>query len=117
MVQVEEEVFQHTLHKELWQWLADNPDKEKNEWPRWSSNGGDIGYVTARCFACNYNSDCVDCPLVWPDYPDNEGDICGKDGSLFDRWLFTTGSSEGDKRSRLAEQIRDLPVKEGVLTE
>ena len=28
--------FDHTNHKKLWNWLAENPDKEKSDWPEWS---------------------------------------------------------------------------------
>lgn len=42
------------LHRELWLWLADNPEMLKSDWPRWKHNGGDIGFVTSYCFACEY---------------------------------------------------------------
>ena len=64
------QVFQHSLHKALWLWLAENPDKAKSEWPRWVQNGEDIESQQNGCFACQYryNSNfgtCDNCPLIW----------------------------------------------------
>lgn len=63
--------FNHTAHKELWDWLARNPDKEKDDWPGWIGNGGEYYYVVAECFACEYDlklsdteyDECRYCPL------------------------------------------------------
>ena len=33
-------IFNHTGHKELWNWLANNPTMEKTDWEDWSYNGG-----------------------------------------------------------------------------
>jgi len=30
------------LHRELWFWIENRPDKWLNDWPRWWHNGGDI---------------------------------------------------------------------------
>ena len=35
-----EKVFNHTAHKELWNWLSINTDQVKANWPGWSYNGG-----------------------------------------------------------------------------
>jgi hypothetical protein len=48
-----------TLHIELWQWLYDNPGKPKQAWPGWEEHEDSIH----RCFACDFASDCVHCPL------------------------------------------------------
>lgn len=42
------------LSLELWSWFTANPDKEKEEWPRWERNGGDIPAVPNDCFCCQY---------------------------------------------------------------
>lgn len=39
---------------ELWGWIANNPEKEKNDWPKWKFNGGKYNKVACSCFACNY---------------------------------------------------------------
>lgn len=108
--------FNHTAHKELWDWLAQNPDKEKDDWPGWKCNGGEYELVDVYCFACEYVSnieedfDCCYgyCPLVWPNdiYCDENSNE-----SLYAAWRNETYLK---KRSELARQIRDLPVREGV---
>jgi len=93
------------LHREMWGWLAENPEKMKCDWPRWKENGGDIEYVCAYCFACELSPGCDNCILVWPcGYCAN---IKSSDG-LYGRWYFADIS----EKARLAEQIRDLPVRE-----
>lgn len=66
-------VFNRTLHKELWKWLAMNPGADKNEWPGWDEYGID-GKSFYWCFACYcaehtvkdlFNVKCSDCPLEW----------------------------------------------------
>ena len=41
------EIEARTLHRELWQWLIDNPWNEKQDWPKWSAKG-----IQHDCFAC-----------------------------------------------------------------
>ena len=91
-------------HRELWGWLSENPKKEKWDWPGW--NGLEYlnpGYHE-HCFACIMSKDCDECLLVWP------GTGCCNDdrNGLFMRWE----QAKGKKRSALAIQIRDLPVRE-----
>lgn len=110
--------FNHTAHKELWDWLAKNPEKGKADWPGWEF------YCDSRlyywCFACEYARNeatgkginptfgikCQYCPLIWND---DDDEIC-MDG-LFDDW---DAEKDLQKRTKLAEQIRDLSVREGV---
>ncbi|MBP2663523.1 MAG: hypothetical protein H6Q71_1471 [Firmicutes bacterium] len=96
--------FQYTQHKALWNWLADNPDKRKQQWPGWQC------YAMGDCFACEYDyllgDSCINCPLVWP------GKFCNGDSNgLFIKWSRT---NDLQKRSELAKQIANLPVKDGV---
>lgn len=103
--------FNHTAHKELWDWLAKNPDKAKSEWPCWDINCGIYSSNGDYCFACEYADArgsmlCRECPLIWPVH-----NCCSKEGGLYDMW---TSESEEEARAGLAEQIRDLPVREGV---
>lgn len=109
--------FNHTAHKELWDWLVRNPDKEKFEWPEWIINGGSYTNPGWGCFACGYCKEigntyacCDDCPLIWP----NDvlcDDITPYGSSLYQKWDDETDLK---KRSELACRIRDLPVREGV---
>ena len=57
------------MHRTLWKWLAET-GKEKEDWPRWKYNGGDIKSVNSRCFACVSNylgySGCDEnCLFIW----------------------------------------------------
>ena len=129
--------FNHTAHKELWDWLANNPGQPKSAWPGWSYYP-DIKEEYNECFACEYVIrymkaplyfvPCADhCPLVWPNPgtcfdPHREG--------LYARWHKRTVMAQCLRAepggcpetiaafystvSDLARQIRDLPVKEGV---
>ncbi len=92
------------LHRELWNWLAQNPGKEKGDWPRWEWNGSDIPFVSEDCFACGLvTMDCIICPIC--DYdPDKDECLNG----LFGKWHKETGK----ERAALAKQIANLPWKE-----
>ena len=94
------------LHTELWLWLAENPDSEKTGWPRWKGNGGNISYVRAGCFPCEYTVQgenrlccCLEFPGKMP--PDD----CL--GGLYDKWCEATGKA----RTALAKQIAELPIR------
>lgn len=39
---------------ELWNWIADNPEKEKEEWTSWIENGGNL-HAIHYCFACEHS--------------------------------------------------------------
>ena len=109
-----DKVFNHTAHRELWDWLSKNPDVPKENWPKWEENGGEYQEETGHyCFACYYddtecsfNSDIPNnCPLEWPG-----NSRCYSGTRLFHVWV----GSEESERAALAEQIRDLPVKPDV---
>ena len=114
-------VFNHTGHKEMWGWLADNPTKEKDEWPGWKQNGGEYHIVAEYCFACEYDyvvSDCASvgncrhCPLKG--MSDETSYDC-LDGD-YEEWRYADSVKDLAERKRLAEKIRDWPVKDGVET-
>ena len=59
-------------HRIMWNWLADNPDKNKEDWPGWEMNYDDLfsGGEQNFCFLCGYVSntpegECFNCPLDW----------------------------------------------------
>lgn len=108
--------FNHTAHKALWDWLAENPDREKEDWIGWEENGGDIDFdVENDCFACEYTvsenlgephyCDCDKCPLDW------EAEDCLS--GLYGEWSKAKFYQKSSC-SRLARQIANLPVKPGV---
>jgi hypothetical protein len=87
-------------HRKLWGWLADNPDKEKKDWPGWSFNGGTYPFAYLGCFACEYmrgmsNAQCWVCPC-----------FTGKRscGGCFDRWEHAKRLST---RRKYALLVRD----------
>lgn len=114
--------FNHTAHKELWDWLVRNLDKEKYDWPGWKCNGGKYNAVKCDCFACDaaakeiskeeyIKNKCRYCPLIWDD-----GCSCNDAYSIYDEWnkLVEYEDIDYDRRAELARRIRDLPVKKGV---
>jgi len=102
-------VFQHSLHRELWQWLSDNPEKDKYQWIQWRSNDGTVEDIPGDCFACNYGNGCRECPL---EHTHVELRCLG---GTYERWEQNEGNPQ--ERTRLALVIRDLPVKDGVVCE
>lgn len=101
-------VFELTLHRILWNWLATNPLSEKSDWPEWTYNGGSIEEILSDCFACGYaDIECAKCPLVWP-----EVRCCHSNKTyIFTQW---DNSSDLKERSKLALIIANLPVKSNV---
>ena len=114
-----EPVFNHTAHKQLWLWLAVHPTKTKNDWRGWK----DIRncHVAKTCFACEYAGQseyslCIyteicngGCPLIWG----GERNICFEEDAIFTQWEYASKNSHRT-RKRLALQIANLPVREGV---
>jgi len=100
------------LCRDLWRWLARHPKAEKEGWPRWKWNGGDLPDFNCNCPCCEYverlyfpGTNCKECPLVdfWPDK------YCLTTGSAFERW---ERSSNPKARTKYATQIADAAVKE-----
>lgn len=100
------------LHRELWGWLAENPGRDKREWPEWEDNGGKFPRVRNLCFACEYDHQegiknhsyaCSDCPFEWP------GKTCEnmEDNGLYNLWKY----GETELESMYAAMIRDLPIR------
>ncbi len=111
--------FNHTAHKKLWNWLAENPTKKKWDWPEWEHNGGQ--YISqSYCFACDYDTQyeaygdegCDNCPFGFS--------MCNE---IFHEWEMTghelqrTGRFDPyaiERRIILAKQIRDYPIRTGI---
>lgn len=107
-------IFNLTAHKALWNWLSMNPEKEKQDWPGWKKNGGKCEKQSSNCFACEWSIGvllkepiCTNCPLLW-----NRNGFCGVD---YMEWSEAKYMDNDYKlASKLAEKIRDLPIREGV---
>lgn len=86
------------LHREMWNWLAENPDKEEGDW---LCDNGYIGDkdIAGGCFACEEcRQHCDECPL--------DKRVIGCEDGLFRVWYTT---SDIRTRSRLADVIAGLP--------
>lgn len=107
-------------HRELWDWLANNPGREKDEWPGWEDDpvsgcgrygGEDIPFF---CFMCawndKYGSGCASCALTkkygQPCYVDSPQTGPG----IYLQWstaMGDEGEPDYDEACRLAAEIRD----------
>lgn len=110
--------FNHSAHKELWNWLSNNPQRKKEEWPWWWYYAAELGHTPfSYCFACEYNfwHGRVEytCPLEW-EYEGVTYNECLSLESPYAKWAKEKKSKE---RARLASVIRDLKVKPGIETE
>jgi hypothetical protein len=112
----------HAYHIEMWDWLARNPEREKDSWPGWDNF---TEFARMLCFACEEAGDrwgepespekCDYCPLEWP--PDMN-DSC-EEGSLYFCWcdlgdhykFYPEEEYVLAERAEIAAQIRDLPWK------
>lgn len=122
-------VFNYTLHKELWNWLADNPLEDKENWPGWEKYGIDLKEYS-DCFAC-FCADkgptpelefhkCVHCPLDWPNgfcFP-RHAQVTDAE-YFFEEWVKAIDDYDGqnDDYDRqnveyYARKIANLPIKE-----
>lgn len=115
-------VFNYTKHKELWQWLSEHPEEDKEAAfaaLAFSVKASSVPY--AHCYACqackelilarHYDMsialNCTLCPLEWPG---GECEFSNSSGiGLY--WQWTDQDATASKRADLARQIRDLPIK------
>jgi len=94
------------LHRELWNWLAENPTKKNSDWPGWKEHKD----AEFSCFLCHYDREkttdttsCNFCPLDW-------GNSAGCYGvKLNGYFIIWTNLNEDDpKRVELALKIANL---------
>jgi len=102
--------FRWEEHKRLWNWLSENPEKSKSDWPEWNT----FKEAPSNCFACKFDeamkknifleNDCVFCPLT------KKGNslycIC-LDG-LFYRWYY----AHKKQKYIISKQIANLPLRD-----
>jgi hypothetical protein len=103
-------------HRKLWDWLAENPEMEKHNWPGWKRF---TRYYEGRCFLCQYvmdyygtkgRNDCaVFCPVIWRNT--FQLSHCGDYKSLYNKWDDAGCMKDFTERKYLACKIRDLPLK------
>ena len=109
--------FNHTKHVELWNWLAENPGRFKDEWPGFDCEDD----IPERCcYACEatYNG-CIACPIDW-------GDCMGCCSSgMFEEWhdnviklkFYHESKNKEDLIRKVREaaiSIADAPIKKDM---
>ena len=125
-------IFNHTEHKKLWNWLADNPDKDITDSPFYGPMACDYAYDEE--YGETY---CTHCPLIgWDadfdgnhyigDDPYRLGDCdyirkcrscpkCDRSEGLVLKYKDAKFTKDAAKVTNIARQIANLPVKEGVI--
>lgn len=114
-------IFDHKNHVKLWNWLAENPHRNKEDWPEWTDNGGKVNLIKSRCFACEYaekatygdGHPCNNCPLNWNPTNAYGNNVCDGNGGLYIKWRNYNGND--GMRTRLALAIANANVKENVI--
>ncbi len=103
------------VFRELWEWLSENPDKAKHNYPGWAFNGGQYPIASLQCPLCShhgvkYSDNCVGgapCIIGWP----NKNGACSDkhNTGLYDVWLNTRDPLLS---SKIAKQIAELPERQ-----
>jgi len=125
-------IFDHTSHKAIWNYVVENRcnkgfAQEKLNLPlakyyhcyaceyaviKHSELTGQDVHDVGISFILDKINICHHCPLEWPEEYYCKGETSF--GGLYNRYLY--GRDEDSTREMFAAQIRDLPVKEGVVT-
>ena len=88
------------LHREMWNWLAENPEKSKADWLNNNGYTADKRPL-CECFACEEcDHGCSKCPL--------NKNVIGCFSGLYNAWSETT---DMPAKAKLAEMIANLPWK------
>ena len=105
------------LHHLLWDWIASNPSRTKDEWKGWKKNSGLIHGVKNHCFACevamrlSYDKlNCAFCPINWGEFKP-----CCDPSSIWTEYYNLqrdyNNSHNGERIAYLATIIRNIPWK------
>ncbi len=91
------------LHRSLWKWLSEHPEKEKDAWPRWKMHK-EIQTVHASCFACASQRGCDDCPINWGINENGERNICYMNpNTLYKKWQRAYDKERSDYARQIAK--------------
>lgn len=109
--------IQHEEHKRLWEWVENNPDKPKDMWPEWESNGGTVLVRSNYCMGCGiaeelnkitgYSRMCQVCPIDWAG-----GGCCANYDSLWSRYASAVKLANYDQVRIIAKEIKNTPWKD-----
>ena len=110
------------LHKKLWNWLFQNPEKMKSDWPLWKSNKGMIENVKDDCFACvvdwlynrkyinkTYYPTCSSCPVDSTKYAKT---LC-IGGAPYFRWCRAKSLRTKKKWAKIIAELPWIRRKKG----
>lgn len=110
------------MFREHWNWLGETGCEFKEEWPKFTLNGGDTTTPKHTCFACKKAIErsgiadcsvyCNSCPINW-DHIDfighahciAENDI-DSDGTLYDKWW---DAEDVESCKHYAKLVAELP--------
>ena len=108
--------FRWEEHKRLWNWLSENPEAKKCDWPEWEK----YGHLRGRCFAWDFDDaftekedededdtgahGCIFCPLSKNSAPVTVACLEG----LYYRW----GTAPVENKPMLALKIANLPLRD-----
>lgn len=122
--------FNHTAHKELWDWISKNIcniDYDVEKWPCWKENGGKYDRPVNNCFACEYAIKADEGRFTMAQYCKYDYDYeegcgcplenfnCFIDDSLWTAFYeLSADDCTKEGATKVAEQIRDTLVKAGV---
>lgn len=92
-------------HEGLWNWLAKNPRKMKEDWPGWKTlENLKIDYGWGHCFACEFvgynikkGRRCDKCPVDFGTGNKAKYNCDSQDASNFVKWQSTSKSQERTK--------------------
>ena len=104
-------------HRKMWHWLAENPDKNKKDWPGWKRHNDDIFPKEEEnyCFLCGYISadsekDCDNCPIDWV-----VTDMCMETYPKKSYYLSYYDTLTLKAKTKYAEIIANLPEKDDTV--
>ena len=125
----QDEQWYKSKHEEIWQWLADNPTKDKDQWGGWykltlEQHPREHNY----CFACKWGDEtmhyldhrCEHCPCwEYPGSYDNNGTYMCEDkdspylewdniGGCYDLWDDDWHEDDLKRRTELALEIKKM---------
>lgn len=117
-------VFEHSIHMAVWEYIENNPESIKTDWPGWKDHPEldvELLIESNYCMACYYQSQaakinlsfsdtpgCFWCPLIWPDGHCARGN---KDG-LYNKFR---NCESPQFKSAYAKLIKELPVRQSII--
>lgn len=113
-------VFNRTMHRKMWNWLAEHPLCSKSEWPglkqlftRQQDSFDEHYYCAASCTAmCTWVNLTEPlcrrrCPLDW-----GESGVCYGEGSLYRAWQALNDRGYACQTTEICRHIAELSVRE-----